>query len=87
MWPEIASRALEGSHGLPVSASMPYTSLPPCTGVSAAAAVVAAPPAAVVPAPPPVAVVPALLPLSSLPHAAASNPNASSDAPSANAAR
>src|SRR4249919_3801012 len=56
---------------------MPTTSLPPATGVSAAAAVVAAPPDAVVAAPPPDAVVPALLPLSSLPHAAASTPKAS----------
>ena len=86
VWPEIASSAFDGSHGLPVSASRPNTSLPPGVGVSAAA-VVAAPPPAVVLAPPPAAVVPALLPLSSLPHAAASNPNASSEAPSASAAR
>ena len=73
----MARSALEGSHGLPVSASMPITSLPPGTGVSAAAAaVVAAPPAAVVAAPPPAAVVPALLPLSSLPHAAATRAKA-----------
>ena len=34
MWPEIASRAFDGSHGLPVSASRPNTSLPPGVGVS-----------------------------------------------------
>src|SRR4249920_3032064 len=58
---------------------MPTTSLPPATGVSVDAAVVPAPPPAVVPAPPP-AVVPLPLLLSSLPHAAATRPSASSAA-------
>src|SRR4029450_4237688 len=77
VWPEIASSAFDGSHGLPVSASMPMTSLPPATGVSGdAGGGGAGPPAGGVAAPPPAAVVPALLPLSSLPHAAATRPRA-----------
>src|SRR5687767_10068969 len=40
MWHEIAHSSLEGVHGVDVSASMPYTSLPPGTGCSSGGAVV-----------------------------------------------